>query len=192
MTLGWHGYWLSMGCFFFCFFCGGFSPEPTRICLCRCPPQKFVSALSKIFLDPSATVGVLEAAMRAVTFYLDVSADCARFISGVAGAVAAIGKCLESADLTQHESRDLAVQCVKVWPHSCLFWPQTKKILKLTFFFFFFLSLPPKRTNCRSSSLFATKMQQPSSLQVGCNRRWPFWTTGAIARLCSATRWCPP
>ncbi len=44
----------------------------------RCPPQTFIPALSQIFLDESAAVSTLEAAMRAVTFYLEVSADCAR------------------------------------------------------------------------------------------------------------------
>lgn len=52
--------------------------------------------------------------MRAMTFYLDVSADCARRIVGVDGAVAAICNRLQSANVLVQETRDLAMQCVKV------------------------------------------------------------------------------
>lgn len=52
--------------------------------------------------------------MRATTFYLDVSADCARRIIAVEGAVAMICRRLQAADLTIQETRDLAMQCVKV------------------------------------------------------------------------------
>jgi E3 ubiquitin-protein ligase HECTD1 len=66
----------------------------------RCPPRNFLPALSRIFLDETVAIGVLEAAMRAVTFYLDVSSDCTRHIVSVEGAVAAICNRLNSADLT--------------------------------------------------------------------------------------------
>jgi hypothetical protein len=56
----------------------------------------------------------MEAAMRAMTFYLDVSADCARRIVSVDGAVAAICNRLQSANVLVQETRDLAMQCVKV------------------------------------------------------------------------------
>ena len=43
-------------------------------------------------MDDTASIQILEAAMRAVTFYLDVHVDCARRIVAVEGAVAAICK----------------------------------------------------------------------------------------------------
>lgn len=65
-------------------------------------------------LAEEAPINVLEAAMRAMTFYLDVSADCARRIVSVDGAVAAICNRLQHANLAAQETRDLAMQCVKV------------------------------------------------------------------------------
>jgi hypothetical protein len=41
----------------------------------RCPPRQFLPVLAKIFIDQDASLDVLEAAMRAVTFYLDVHVD---------------------------------------------------------------------------------------------------------------------
>lgn len=49
----------------------------------RCPPRTFIPAVAGIFLDENAAISTLEAAMRAVTFYLDMSVDCARRIIGV-------------------------------------------------------------------------------------------------------------
>lgn len=86
----------------------------------RCPPRSFLPALSRIFLDESATTAVLEAAMRAVTFYLDVSSDCTRHIVSVEGAVSAICRRLDAADLAAQETRDLAMQCIKVLELICL------------------------------------------------------------------------
>ena len=44
--------------------------------------------------------------MRAVTYYLDVSSDCARRVVAVEGALAAICKRIEAADLTQRRRGD--------------------------------------------------------------------------------------
>ena len=52
--------------------------------------------------------------MRAVTFYLDMSGDCARQIVGVEGAIQAICLRLQTADLAVQEFRDLSIQSVKV------------------------------------------------------------------------------
>jgi E3 ubiquitin-protein ligase HECTD1 len=82
--------------------------------LVSCPPRTFIPALCNVLLDESASINVLEAAMRAVTFYLDVSGDCARRIVGVEGAVAVICKRLTEANLLVQSTRDLAMQCVKV------------------------------------------------------------------------------
>lgn len=67
-----------------------------------------------MLLAEDATITVLEAAMRALTFYLDVSGDCARRIVGVEGAVEGICKRLTAANLLVQNTRDLAMQCVKV------------------------------------------------------------------------------
>ena len=67
-----------------------------------------------MLLDDDASITVLEATMRAITFYLDVSGDCARRIVGVEGAVTAICKRLTEANLLVQSTRDLAIQCVKV------------------------------------------------------------------------------
>lgn len=52
--------------------------------------------------------------MRAVTFYLDMSGDCARRIVAVEGAIQAICLRLQTADLNVQEFRDLSIQSVKV------------------------------------------------------------------------------
>lgn len=51
---------------------------------------------------------------RAITYYLDVSAECTRRVVAVDGAVKALCSRLATADLSQRTSRDLAEQCVKV------------------------------------------------------------------------------
>eukprot|EP00051_Salpingoeca_urceolata_P006568 m.86770 g.86770 ORF g.86770 m.86770 type:complete len:2399 (+) comp14887_c1_seq1:143-7339(+) len=85
----------------------------------RFPPRTFLPALGAIFLEDTATTAVLEAAMRAVTFYLDVSTDCARRIVSVEGAVPAICSRIDMADLTVQDTRDLAVQSMKVLELIC-------------------------------------------------------------------------
>ena len=51
---------------------------------------------------------------RAITYYLEVSAECTRRVVAVDGAVKALCSRLATADLSQRTSRDLAEQCVKV------------------------------------------------------------------------------
>ena len=80
----------------------------------RCPPREFIPALCNVIIGEDVPTNVMEAAMRAMTFYLDVSADCARRIVGVEGTVAAICNRLQTANLLVQETRDLAMQCVKV------------------------------------------------------------------------------
>lgn len=71
-------------------------------------------ALCKIFLDESAPDNVLEVTARAITYYLDVSAECTRRIVGVDGAIKALCNRLVVVELNNRTSRDLAEQCVKV------------------------------------------------------------------------------
>lgn len=96
----------------------------------RCPPRTFLPALCKIFLDESAPDNVLEVTARAITYYLDVSAECTRRIVGVDGAIKALCNRLVVVELNNRTSRDLAEQCVKV----CLYFSfVTKKSYKACF-----------------------------------------------------------
>ncbi|XP_020386934.2 E3 ubiquitin-protein ligase HECTD1, partial [Rhincodon typus] len=85
----------------------------------RCPPRTFLPALCKIFLDESAPDNVLEVTARAITYYLDVSAECTRRIVGVDGAIKALCNRLVVVELNNRTSRDLAEQCVKVLELIC-------------------------------------------------------------------------
>ena len=78
-----------------------------------CPPRTFLPALCKVFLDERAPYNVLEVTARAITYYLDVSGECARRVVGVDGAIKAFCARLEAADMTTRVSRDLAEQCIK-------------------------------------------------------------------------------
>ena len=62
---------------------------------------------------------VLEVTARAITYYLDVSAECTRRIVAVEGAVKAICTRLEVVDLSNRTSRDLSEQCIKVLELVC-------------------------------------------------------------------------
>jgi len=57
---------------------------------------------------------VLEVTARAITYYLDVSAECTRRIVAVEGAVKALCNRLVVADMKSRTSKDLAEQCIKV------------------------------------------------------------------------------
>lgn len=65
-------------------------------------------------MDDEAPDNVLEVTARALTYYLDVSADCTRRITAVDGALKAIITRMQVADMTCRASKDLAEQCVKV------------------------------------------------------------------------------
>lgn len=69
---------------------------------------------------------MLEVTARAITYYLDVSAECTRRIVGVDGAIKALCNRLVVVELNNRTSRDLAEQCVKV---CCFFSPS--RIIKL-------------------------------------------------------------
>ncbi|XP_055274173.1 E3 ubiquitin-protein ligase HECTD1 isoform X5 [Moschus berezovskii] len=88
-------------------------------CFEICPPRTFLPALCKIFLDESAPDNVLEVTARAITYYLDVSAECTRRIVGVDGAIKALCNRLVVVELNNRTSRDLAEQCVKVLELIC-------------------------------------------------------------------------
>ncbi|XP_069494582.1 E3 ubiquitin-protein ligase HECTD1 isoform X2 [Ambystoma mexicanum] len=88
-------------------------------CFETCPPRTFLPALCKIFLDESAPENVLEVTARAITYYLDVSAECTRRIVGVEGAIKALCNRLVVVELNNRTSRDLAEQCVKVLELIC-------------------------------------------------------------------------
>lgn len=84
-----------------------------------CPPRTFLPALCRIFLDVMAPENVLEVTARAITYYLDVSAECTRRIVAIDGAIKAICNRLVVADITSRTSRDLAEQCIKVLELIC-------------------------------------------------------------------------
>ncbi|XP_028141816.2 E3 ubiquitin-protein ligase HECTD1 isoform X2 [Diabrotica virgifera virgifera] len=88
-------------------------------CFESCPPRTFLPALCRIFLDEQAPENVLEVTARAITYYLDVSAECTRRIVAIEGAVKAICNRLVVAELSSRTSKDLAEQCVKVLELIC-------------------------------------------------------------------------
>ncbi|KAG8035223.1 hypothetical protein G9C98_001713 [Cotesia typhae] len=88
-------------------------------CFEICPPRTFLPALCRIFLDEHAPDSVLEVTARAITYYLDVSAECTRRVVGMEGAVRAICGRLSGAALGCRASRDLAEQCIKVLELVC-------------------------------------------------------------------------
>lgn len=88
-------------------------------CFESCPPRTFLPALCKIFLDDMAPENVLEVTARAITYYLDVSAECTRRIIAIDGAIKAICNRLIIVDLSNRTSRDLAEQCIKVLELIC-------------------------------------------------------------------------
>ena len=65
-------------------------------------------------MDDTAPDNILEVTARAITYYLDVSAECSRRIISVEGAVKALCSRLMVVDISSRTSKDLAEQCVKV------------------------------------------------------------------------------
>ncbi|CAG2108187.1 unnamed protein product, partial [Medioppia subpectinata] len=88
-------------------------------CFESCPPRTFLPALCRIFLDECAPDNVLEVTARAITYYLDVSAECTRRIVAVDGTIKAMCNRLIVADVTARTSKDLAEQCIKVLELIC-------------------------------------------------------------------------
>ena len=63
---------------------------------------------------------MLEVTARAITYYLDVSAECTRRIVAVDGAIKAMCNRLVVADvIASRTSKDLAEQCIKVLELIC-------------------------------------------------------------------------
>uniref|UniRef100_G3PHC9 E3 ubiquitin-protein ligase n=1 Tax=Gasterosteus aculeatus aculeatus TaxID=481459 RepID=G3PHC9_GASAC len=88
-------------------------------CFETCPPRTFLPALCKIFLDESAPDNVLEVTARAITYYLDVSAECTRRIVGVDGAIKALCNRLVVVELNNRTSRDLTTPSLLVLELIC-------------------------------------------------------------------------
>ncbi|BES94932.1 Sad1 / UNC-like C-terminal [Nesidiocoris tenuis] len=88
-------------------------------CFENCPPRSFLPALCRIFLDECAPDNVLEVTARAITYYLDVSAECTRRIVAMEGAVKAICNRLVVTEMSSRTSKDLAEQCIKVLELIC-------------------------------------------------------------------------
>ncbi|XP_048516518.1 E3 ubiquitin-protein ligase Ufd4 isoform X1 [Dendroctonus ponderosae] len=88
-------------------------------CFESCPPRTFLPALCRIFLDEQAPENVLEVTARAITYYLDVSAECTKRIVAIDGAIKAICDRLVVVELASRTSKDLAEQCVKVLELIC-------------------------------------------------------------------------
>lgn len=96
---------------------------------------------------------MLEVTARAITYYLDVSAECTRRIISMEGAVKAICNRLVVAELDSRTSRDLAEQCIKVSTrldaqnatvksriHSDAFFVDINMFILLIICFFFFFT----------------------------------------------------
>ncbi|XP_048585863.1 E3 ubiquitin-protein ligase HECTD1-like isoform X2 [Nematostella vectensis] len=88
-------------------------------CFESCPPRTFLPALCRIFLDECAPENVLEVTARAITYYLDVSAECTRRIVAVDGALKSLCNRLVIVELSSRTSKDLGEQCVKVLELIC-------------------------------------------------------------------------
>uniref|UniRef100_A0A7E4W8K1 E3 ubiquitin-protein ligase n=1 Tax=Panagrellus redivivus TaxID=6233 RepID=A0A7E4W8K1_PANRE len=88
-------------------------------CFENCPPRQFLPALCRIFLDEDAPVLVLEAAARAMTYYMEVSNECSRRITAVEGTLKAICNRISNITPVEPTGKDLVEQCVKVLEHIC-------------------------------------------------------------------------
>ncbi|CAF3926904.1 unnamed protein product, partial [Rotaria magnacalcarata] len=74
-----------------------------------------VSALCDIFSDPLAPTRVLEVTARALTYFLDVSVDCAKKITQHASVIRSMCACLQVVDIEDRTNKDLAEQIIKVF-----------------------------------------------------------------------------
>jgi E3 ubiquitin-protein ligase HECTD1 len=77
------------------------------------------SALCDIFSDSLAPTRVLEVTARALTYFLDVSVDCAKKITQHASAIRAMCACLQVVDIDDRTNKDLAEQIIKVFERLC-------------------------------------------------------------------------
>jgi len=79
----------------------------------------FVSALCDIFSDPMAPTRVLEVTARALTYFLDVSVDCAKKITQHSSVIRSMCACLQVVDIEDRTNKDLAEQIIKVFERLC-------------------------------------------------------------------------
>jgi E3 ubiquitin-protein ligase HECTD1 len=93
---------------------GNFDRNPSFISL-----DSLVSALCDIFSDPLAPTRVLEVTARALTYFLDVSVDCAKKITQHASAIRSMCACLQVVDIEDRTNKDLAEQIIKVFERLC-------------------------------------------------------------------------
>ena len=84
-------------------------------------------------MDETAPDSILEVTARAITYYLDVSAECSRRIVTVDGAIKALCTRLVVVDISARTSKDLAEQCVKVRPNVFLSDRRTYPFFKYIF-----------------------------------------------------------
>jgi hypothetical protein len=75
----------------------------------------FILALCDIFSDPLAPTHVLEVTARALTYFLDVSVDCAKKIISHSTIIRSMCTCLQIVDIEDRTNKDLAEQIIKVF-----------------------------------------------------------------------------
>ena len=78
-----------------------------------------ISALCDIFNDPLAPNHVLEITARALTYFLDVSVDCAKKITAHPSVIRSMCNCLQAVDVDERASKDLGEQIIKVFERLC-------------------------------------------------------------------------
>lgn len=74
----------------------------------------YLPVISNIFLDETTPDEVLEVAARAITYYLDVSAECTKRIAETNGVLKAMCDKLILTNISSQASKELAEQCCKV------------------------------------------------------------------------------
>ncbi|CAF1240023.1 unnamed protein product [Adineta ricciae] len=88
-------------------------------CFEQYQPRLFLPALCDIFSDPLAPTRVLEVTARALTYFLDVSVDCAKKITQHSSAIRSMCACLQVVDIDDRTNKDLAEQIIKVFERLC-------------------------------------------------------------------------
>ncbi|CAF3546281.1 unnamed protein product [Rotaria sordida] len=89
-------------------------------CFEQYKPQLFLPALCDILNDPLVPTHVLEVAARALTYFLDVSVDCAKKIISHSTVIRSMCNCLQIVDIEDRTNKDLAEQIIKVFERLCL------------------------------------------------------------------------
>ncbi|CAF3339147.1 unnamed protein product [Rotaria socialis] len=89
-------------------------------CFEQYKPQLFLPALCDIFNDPLVPTHILEVTARALTYFLDVSVDCAKKITSHSTVIHAMCNCLQVVDIEDRTNKDLAEQIIKVFERLCL------------------------------------------------------------------------